>query len=177
MIQDSKTSKHGTAISIYGWGVLLIGASSIGKTELALELIDRGHKLVADDMVMIEKMPHQTLLMFPDNNAIGYVHIRGIGFINIASVYNMFDRVATSSKLDLVIHLVDDKSLISKEPSQHLAENILILDIPILQCTLPTGRSRNLVLLTELIVKYYKQIQDGHNPNLEFIHKHNILLQ
>lgn len=168
MSKDLVTNLHGTAVNIYDYGVLITGESGIGKTELALSLIDRGHKFIADDSVMVETIHQNSLLMSTNQEATGYMHVRGLGFLQVRQLYNL-DRVFANSKLDIIIELVNDGKLLNKDLHIPLMDKLVILDISVTRFKLPIGQGRNLTLLSEVIVKYYNQLLNGHDSNLEFI--------
>ena len=163
---------HATAVSVFNCGVLITGSSGIGKSELALELVDRGHKLIADDIAVVEKSSDNKLIISADADAIGYMHIRGLGFINLTKHYNNFSSTDINSYLDLIIELVDDITLLNKQNISPLTNKVDILDEKVVKYLLPIGHYRHLAVLTENIVRQYMQLRTGYNANNDFIEKH-----
>ena len=172
MDKNPKINLHGVGVSILGCGVLIIGESGIGKSELALSLIDHGHKFVVDDSILIEKLANNELIMSAINFAEPFMHVRGIGFINIARMYNNFTQVLSSSKVDLVVELCSDDLLLDINPIQPLLRKHNILDIDVTKFILPIGNNRSLALLVETMVRYYIQLQNGYDATYDFTQRH-----
>lgn len=164
---------HGVGLNIFGYGVILTGDSSVGKTDLGLELISRGHKFVADDALNI--CQHNQELIFSNPLSQFIMHIRSIGFIDIEQTYGSAHTMHSSS-LDVIIHL-SNESLNNLDPLQQPKQEILIQGLPVMQYTLIQGQQRPLALLTELLVKYHEQNLNGFDSHRQFINTHTRLLQ
>ncbi len=160
---------HGEALNIYDCGTLLTGDNAIGKSDIALELISRGHKFIADDAVSINKTSEQLDLTNTSNQFI--MHIRGIGFINIEQVFGSNATIAIS-KLDLIIHLSNTPIEIL-DPLVQPQSKKEILNIAVTEYVLPFGKNRPIVCLIETIVKYHLQLQNGIDSHNTFIKQHN----
>jgi HPr kinase/phosphorylase len=134
---SERTRVHGVLVDVYGVGVLLRGKSGIGKSEAALDLVARGHRLVADDLVEIRKVAHRRLLG-TSNQSLGFhMEIRGLGIIN---VLDLFGTTSTRERIpiDLVVHLVEwaelpnpDRTGLNEETSQLLEVEIPLVHIPV----------------------------------------------
>ncbi len=176
MDNGQKTNLHGFGVNVFGVGVLILGKSGIGKSELGLGLIDRGHKFVVDDFVVIEKDSDETLWMSALDFAEPFIHIRGIGFIDISRIYSNISNIMSSSKLDLVIELSEDNELLNKDVITQSQIQHLILNTTIEKRMLPIGNNRNLCLLVEILVKSYIQLKNGYDSTQYFLDNHSNLL-
>jgi HPr kinase/phosphorylase len=162
---------HGTAVLIDNLGVLICGESGSGKTDLALELISRGHKFIADDVVVIKKTDDNQLLMTADTNNINFAHLRGVGFIDVSKCFTKNSTVINyQSNLSLIIRLTNSESAnlttINLEPL-----NTEIMGVKVPTTALVTTRYRNLALVSELIVKNFILVKNGYNANNVFLEK------
>jgi HPr kinase/phosphorylase len=156
-------SYHGTALQIYACGVIISGESGIGKSELALSLINRGHKLIADDSIKLEINQNKVNLISQNT----FMHIRGIGFINIAKTHDI-NHLSSMMPLCLIIELTNTTSIPSNPLQQlHSIEQIANLNFSKFQ--LPVMQNRPLADLIEIIVKYWQNCQNGHNSHTDFI--------
>ena len=171
-----RVTRHGVLMEIYGEGVLLIGESGIGKSETAVELIKRGHRLIADDAVEIKKVSSTSLMGCAPTLIRNYIELRGIGIIN---VLNLFGAGSTkdSTTIDLVANIIPWDA--SKEVcidrlglEEHYYE-ILGVNLPL--NTIPVTPGRNLAVILEVAAMNNRQRRMGHNAALEFteqINKH-----
>lgn len=158
---------HGVLIDVYGIGILITGESGVGKSETALELIKRGHRLVADDAVEIKRVEDDLLIgQAPD--LIKYLmEIRGIGILDIKSLYGV-GAINSKKSIDMVVYLENwddskyyDRLGIDQEYTQ-------ILEVPIEKVTIPVKPGRNLAMIIEVAAKNYRQKQMGYNAAREF---------
>jgi len=139
---------HGTLVAVYGIGILILGKSGVGKSECALELIERGHRLVADDMVEIKKVD-ETLLMGSGSPILKHhMEIRGLGIINVRDIFGI-GSVRNRKRIELVVLLEEWDS--SKEYDrlgmEEMMYNILDLEVPFL--TIPVRPGRNIPIIME----------------------------
>ena len=140
----------GTFINVLDVGVLLIGEAKMGKSEIALNLLDKGHKFIADDIVEIKKI-NDKIVGFGVNMIKNLMHIDGIGFLDIKKIYPK-NTIEKEREIDIIIELeTEEVDTIKKE---NLFLNIKGVDIPLIK--LKVNFKRNLPLLIELIVKNYK---------------------
>ncbi len=155
-------ARHGGLIDVYGVGIFLTGESGIGKSETALELIKRGHRLVADDVVEIRKISDSVLVGQAPDVIRHLMEIRGIGLVDVSILYGM-GAVMQSKTITLSIHLeagdVKDVDRLGVEP-EYL--NLLGLDIP--KITIPVRPGRNLAIIIEVAAMNFRLKSLGHNP-------------
>ena len=149
-------------VELYGQGVLILGESGVGKSETAVELINRGHRLIADDAVEIKKVSSKSLVGFSPDIIRHFIELRGIGIVDVKNIYGM-GAVKESEKIDLIIHLeawekgkqYDRLGLVDEYT------NILGLDIPSL--TIPVKPGRNLAVIFEVAAMNNRQKRMGYN--------------
>ena len=157
-----RLTTHGVLVEIYGEGVLLMGDSGIGKSETALELIKRGHRLVADDAVEIKKVHRSHLVGTAPEIIRYYMELRGIGVINVRHIYGV-GAVKPSTGIDLVVKMENwvpgkayDRLGLSSE-----TETILGVELPCV--TIPVTPGRNLAVILELAAMNNRQKKMGFN--------------
>lgn len=167
---------HACALSIYGLGVLITGSSGVGKSELTLQLIDRGHKFIADDIVVLDKTQNGSVILSATNLMLPFLFVRGVGFLNISKMFGMHN-IVTCKQLDLIINLVDsqEKTQQEIEPLTQLISNKDVLDIKIPQMELSNNKSRPLALLVEVMVQYHKDKSSGYDSHQDFLNRHSFL--
>ena len=161
------TSVHGVFMSIYGKGVLLTGESGAGKSEIALELIKRGHQLVADDRVDIKRV-HNVLSGEAPYILAGMLEIRGIGIIDVTKMFGA-NSVLAKQNVDYVIHM--EKWNVNTEYARAGIENKEtrnILDIEVPMITLPVREGRSMAVIVESAVANFSLIEMGHDSSKEF---------
>lgn len=163
---------HGIAFEIFDRGVVIIGKSGIGKSELGLELIDRGHRLICDDLVAGELVDNKVIISPPQEFGVGFMEIRGIGFIDLARFYGAHN-ISHAQELFIVIQLVDNEilDLINQDRLRQLISKVDVLGIQFPLYKLPIGANRNLPILVELIVKYAIECSMGYDSHLAFINQ------
>lgn len=163
------TSYHGTMVEVFGVGVLIQGDSSVGKSEAALGLIERGHRLIADDVVQIKKRDH-----FLEGSGVElskhHMEIRGIGIINVANLYGVVC-VRDHKSIDIVVHLEqwNDKHFYDRVGMEEKWCKILDIDIPM--HVLPVKPGRDVVLLLETIALNHRLKEMGYHSAKEFHNK------
>ena len=159
-------TRHGVLMDVYGEGVLIFGDSGIGKSETAIELIKRGHRLVADDAVEIKRIG-ATLVGTAPELIRNYLEVRGVGVIDVEKLFGV-GSVQDSTQIDLVIQFekwADDKFY----DRLGLDENdTTILDVPVPQITIPVSAGRNLAAIVELAAMNNRQKKHGFNSAREF---------
>ncbi|MCK5361218.1 MAG: hypothetical protein KAJ95_11360, partial [Gammaproteobacteria bacterium] len=155
---------------VMGHGVLLTGESGIGKSELALELISKGHHLVADDAVTLRRTSPEHLEGYCDPRFSHFLEVRGLGILNINE---MFGKAATrlSKRIELIVNLQRmDAQLISKMDRLHQQQNTRdILGITIPEVTVPVTSGRNLSVMIEAAVRNQILVTRGYNAVEDFI--------
>lgn len=164
------TTIHGVLMDVFNVGVLLFGVSGIGKSECALDLILRGHRLVSDDVVVIKKYGRDRLVGSGPPDFQFHMELRGLGIINIKDLFGVSALCANKS-IDLAIHLVRWKSdeeydRLGLEDSRHQ-----FLDVAVPLITMPVAPGRNLATLVEVAVRLQLLKSQGYNPSQEFVRK------
>ena len=157
-----RVTLHGVLVEIYGEGVLLMGDSGIGKSETALELIKRGHRLIADDAVEIRKINHQRLHGAAPEMIRYYMELRGIGVINVRHIYGV-GAVKPEGGIDLVVLMepwIDGKAY-DRLGLPEETETILGVELP--KVTIPVRPGRNLAVILELAAMNNRQKKMGFN--------------
>ncbi len=157
-----RITRHGVLVEVYGEGILILGESGVGKSEAAVELMKRGHRLVADDAVEIKKVSSKALVGSSPDIIRHFIEIRGIGIVDVKRIFGM-GAVKDTEKIDLVIHLetwqrgkqYDRLGLVDEYT------NILGLDIPSL--TIPVRPGRNLAIIFEVAAMNNRQRRMGYN--------------
>lgn len=162
-----RITRHGVLVEVYGEGLLLLGDSGIGKSETAIELVKRGHRLIADDAVEIKRVSATTLVGSAPKIIRHYVELRGIGIVDIKRLFGM-GAVKDTEKIDLVINL---ESWVDGKMYDRLgldSESIDILGINIPAITIPVRPGRNLAIILEIAAMNNRQKRMGYNTALEF---------
>ncbi|EIT87004.1 HPr kinase/phosphorylase [Fictibacillus macauensis ZFHKF-1] len=161
------TAVHGVLVDIYGIGVLIKGDSGVGKSETALELVKRGHRLVADDSVEIRQQDEETLVGSPPELIQHLLEIRGLGIINVMTLFGA-GAIRNYKKISLIIHLEtwDSKKVYDRLGLDEETMRILETDVPIL--TLPVRPGRNLAVIIEVAAMNFRLKRMGMNAAQQF---------
>ena len=167
-----RISRHGVLIEAYGEGVLIVGESGIGKSEAALELVKRGHRLIADDAVEIKKISASSLLGTSPELIRNYIELRGIGIINVAKLFGI-GAIKKDNEINLVVNIVpwnthENYDRLGLE--DHYTE---ILGVNVPMYTIPITPGRNLAMIIEVAAMNNRQRRIGYNAALEFIEQIN----
>ena len=160
-------TRHGVLVEVYGEGVLILGDSGIGKSETAIELIKRGHRLIADDAVEISKVSEKTLVGKAPEIIRHYTELRGIGIVDIRRIFGM-GAVKETEKIQLVIkleHWIEGKSY-DRMGLDNETFTILGIDIP--SITIPVRPGRNLAVVLEIAAMNSRLKRMGYNTADEF---------
>ena len=164
------TRLHGTLLEIYGLGVLLLGASGVGKSEAALDLITRGHSLVADDRVSIKRYPNGELVGFSDEPIKHHMELRGLGIVNVKDLFGLA-AVRERRQVDLVVQLEPWQQGQSYE-RLGLDETVYtILDTPCPFIRMPVAPGRNIANLVEIAARNHVLKLQGTHSAREFARK------
>ncbi|MBE7029939.1 MAG: HPr(Ser) kinase/phosphatase [Ruminococcaceae bacterium] len=157
-----RITRHGVLVEVYGEGVLLLGDSGVGKSETAIELVKRGHRLVADDAVEIKRVSDKSLVGSAPEIIRHFIELRGIGIIDVKRIFGM-GAVKDTEKIDMIIHLElwqDGKQYDRLGLSTEYTD-ILGLQIPSL--TVPVKPGRNLAIIVEIAAMNNRQKRMGYN--------------
>jgi HPr kinase/phosphorylase len=162
-------TRHGVLMDVYGEGVLLTGDSGIGKSETAIELVMRGHRLVADDAVEIRRISNQLLGTAPEVIR-HYIELRGIGVIDIRQLFGM-RAIKTESLIDLVVHLEqwDNTKFYDRLGIDDHFIDIMDLKVPCV--TIPVRPGRNLASIVEVAAMNNRHRRYGYNAAEELVKK------
>ena len=157
-----RITMHGVLVEVYGEGVLMIGESGVGKSETALELVKRGHRLVADDVVEIRKVSNRTLVGSSPDIIRHFIEIRGVGIIDVKNLYGV-GAVKMTENINLVVHmeLWDTNKQYDRLGINDEYTEILGLKIPSL--TIPVRPGRNLAIIIEVAAMNHRQKKMGYN--------------
>jgi HPr kinase/phosphorylase len=159
------THKHGVFMRILGQGVLLTGANGAGKSSLALELIERQHRLVADDAPLFYRFPETRYIYGICPSLLrGFLHVRDLGTLHVGKLFG-YQALAGVTSLELVIELHDTDQLMQQSPLSpyHRHQQLLGSEVPVIK--LSTKGHRNLALLVETAVKNHILYMDGYDAN------------
>ena len=162
-----RVTRHGVLMEIYGEGVLLTGESGIGKSEAAVELLKRGHRLISDDAVEIKKISGNSLIGTAPELIRDYVELRGIGIVNVAKLFGM-GAVKIDNSIDLVVNIVpwSTHEVYDRLGLEDQYTEILGVKIPM--NTIPITPGRNLAVILEVAAMNNRQRKFGYNPAREF---------
>ena len=167
-----RVTQHGVLMEIYGAGLLLIGESGIGKSETAVELLKRGHRLIADDAVEIRKVAKEKLMGTAPELIRNYIELRGIGIVNVAKLFGM-GAVKTENYIDLVVNIVpwNTEEVYDRMGVEEHFMDILGVQVPMY--TIPVTPGRNLAVILEVAAMNNRQRKMGYNPAMEFTERVN----
>lgn len=166
-------SLHGVLLDVLGMGVMITGESGVGKSELALELISRGHGLVADDVVELRRIAPETLEGRCPPMLRDYLEVRGLGMLNIRTIFGE-TAVRRRKNMKLIVHLQNSggagSGMLERLPISDLTESIMNVDIR--KVIIPVAPGRNLAVLVEAAVRNYVLQLRGIDGTREFIERH-----
>jgi len=165
-----RISIHGVLVDVYGEGLLIMGESGIGKSEAALELIKRGHRLVSDDVVEIKRVSDETLIGSAPNITRHFIELRGIGIIDVKTLFGV-ESVKNTQSIDLVIKLEEwnrdqeyDRLGLEEQYTEFLGNKVVCHSIPI-------RPGRNLAVICESAAVNYRQKKMGYNAAREIYNR------
>lgn len=167
-----RITRHGVLMEVYGEGLLLIGDSGIGKSETAVELLKRGHRLIADDAVEIKKVSGNSLVGTAPELIRNYVELRGIGIVNVAHLFGM-GAVKLENEINLVVNIVpwNNHEVYDRLGLEDQFMDILGVRLPM--NTIPVTPGRNLAVILEVAAMNNRQRKLGYNSALEFTERIN----
>ena len=163
-----RITRHGVLIEIYGEGVLIVGESGVGKSETAIELVKRGHRLVADDAVEIKKVSAISLVGSSPENIRHFIELRGIGIVNVRRLYGM-GSIKNTERIDLVVKLEpwDPDRFYDRMGVDSEFTNILGVNVP--SITIPVKPGRNLAVILEVAAMNNREKKMGYNAAQELL--------
>ena len=162
-----RITRHGVFVEVYGGGILLIGESGVGKSEAAIELVKRGHRLIADDAVEIRRTSDTALVGTSPESIRHYIELRGLGVIDVRRLFGI-GAVKLMDKVELVIHMEEwrDDVVYDRLGIDTTTTEILGIEVP--SITIPVKPGRNLAAIIEVAAMNNRQKQMGYNAALEF---------
>ncbi|MBA2659844.1 MAG: HPr kinase/phosphorylase [Nitrosospira sp.] len=167
------SSRHGVLLDVLGMGVMITGESGVGKSELALELVSRGHGLVADDIVELYRIAPETLEGRCPPMLRDFLEVRGLGMLNIRTIFGE-TAVRRKKNMKLIVHLQKPSSAdfnsLERLPINDVTENIL--EVNIRKVIIPVAAGRNLAVLVEAAVRNYVLQLRGIDSAKEFLVRH-----
>ena len=167
-----RITRHGVLVEVFGVGLLLIGESGLGKSEAAVELLKRGHRLIADDAVEIRKVTSGSLVGTAPKLIRNYVELRGIGIVNVAKMFGM-SAVKDENEIDLVVNIVPWNNNEAYDRLGLDDQYMEILDVQVPMNTIPITPGRNLAVILEVAAMNNRQRNMGYNPAKEFTEQLN----
>lgn len=162
-----RITRHGVLVEVYGEGMLILGESGIGKSETAIELVKRGHRLIADDAVEIKRVSAKTLVGTAPELIRYYIELRGIGIVDVRRIFGM-GAVKATERIDMVINLEhwNPEKMYDRFGLDEEYADILGIKIPSL--TIPVHPGRNLAIILEIAAMNNRQKKMGYNTAEEF---------
>jgi HPr kinase/phosphorylase len=161
-----RISLHGVLIDILGVGVLILGKSGIGKTECALDLVMRGHRLVVDDLIQIEKKQDDALYGFSHDLGRHHMEVRGLGIIDIEKLFGV-SAIRHKKQIELVVELVDPEECMDDRMGLE-EKTYTILEVEIPRKRIPIRPGRNLTAIVEVAARDYLLKKRGYHAAKEF---------
>ena len=163
-----RITRHGVLIEVYGEGILLVGDSGVGKSETAIELIKRGHRLIADDAVEIRRVSSKSLVGRAPENIRHFIELRGVGIINVSRVYGA-GAVKVTETVDLVVQLEPWDPQKNYQRTGLETEYYEILGVKIPSTEIPVSPGRNLAVVLETAAINNRQKKMGYNAAKELL--------
>ena len=163
-----RITRHSVLVEVYGEGILLVGDSGVGKSETAIELIKRGHRLIADDAVEIRRVSSKSLVGQSPENIRHFIELRGIGIINARRIFGM-GAVKLQEKIDMCINLEiwDATKVYDRMGMDSEYTEILGIKVPVM--TIPVKPGRNLAIIIEVAAMNNRQKKMGYNAAYELL--------
>ena len=158
-----RITRHGVLVEVYGEGILILGESGVGKSETAIELVKRGHRLVADDAVEIKRVSDKTLVGSSPDIIRHFIELRGIGIVDVRRIFGM-GSIKETEKIDLVINLEVWNEKKYYDRLGLVTEYAEILDIEVPCLNIPVRPGRNLAVVIEVAAMNNRQKRFGYNP-------------
>ena len=163
-----RVTRHGVLVEVYGEGILITGDSGVGKSETAIELVKRGHRLIADDAVELKRASSKTLVGSAPENIRHFIELRGVGIINARRIFGM-SAIKQTEKVDMIIHLEnwDSNKVYDRMGMANEFGDILGVEIPLI--TIPVKPGRNIAVIIEVAAMNNRQKKLGYNATHELL--------
>lgn len=165
-----RVTRHGVLVEVYGEGILLLGESGVGKSETAIELVKRGHRLIADDAVEIRKVSNKTVVGSSPENIRHFMELRGVGIINARRLFGI-GAVKMTEKINMIVQLEQwDASKVYDRMGMN-DEYTDVLGVNVSSLTIPVKPGRNLAIIIEVAAMNNRQKRMGYNAAQELLEK------
>jgi HPr kinase/phosphorylase len=161
------TTMHGSLVDVYGVGLLFMGRSGIGKSECALDLVERGHRLVADDLVIIRRHGHDVLIGRGHEHAQHFMEIRGVGLIDIRALFGI-RAVRQQKRIEVVVQLEDWDSTQPYDRTGLEAAEMTVLDVALPRVVVPLNPGKNITVIAEVLAMRHLLKYSGVDSAREF---------
>ncbi len=163
-----RITRHGVLVEVYGEGILLLGESGVGKSETAIELVKRGHRLIADDAVEIRRVSNKSLVGAAPSNIRHFIELRGIGIVNVSRIFGV-GAVKLTEKIDFIINIEpwDSEKTYDRMGLEEQTTEILGMEIP--SVTIPVKPGRNLAVIIEVAAMNNRQKKLGYNAAADLL--------
>lgn len=161
------TALHGSLVDVYGIGLLLMGRSGIGKSEIALDLIERGHRLVADDVVLVSRTIRGILVGMSGETLRDHMEIRGLGILNVRNMFGV-RAVRVQKRIEVVVKLVEWNDSVTFDRIGLEEDWVSILDVEVPQVTVPIYPGKNITVIAEAIAMNHQLKIQGYHTAHEF---------
>ena len=171
-----RISQHGVLVDMYGMGVLIIGGSGIGKSETALELIQRGHRLVADDRVELYMMDERRIIGEPPEILRNLIEIRGVGVIDVVNLFGV-GSIRTKKRVDLIINLEHWDRNKKYDRLGYNLDKMSIFNVDIPKLSIPVRVGRNLSIIIEIATMNIRAKEMGYDATKTFENNLNKLIE
>jgi HPr kinase/phosphorylase len=145
-----RTTLHGSLADVYGVGLLFVGRSGIGKSECVLDLVERGHRLVADDVVQVTRRGHDVLIGRGHELAAHHMEIRGIGLIDIPALFGV-RAVRQQKRIEVIVQLEDWETAKDSDRSGLTRQDTMILEVPVPKVVVPLNPGKNITVISEVV--------------------------
>lgn len=145
-----RTTLHGSLADVYGVGLLFVGRSGIGKSECVLDLVERGHRLVADDVVQITRRGHDVLIGKGHELAAHHMEIRGVGLIDIPALFGV-RAVRQQKRIEVIVQLDDWETARDADRTGLTRDEVIILDVPVPKVVVPLNPGKNITVISEVV--------------------------
>ena len=165
-----RVTRHGVLVEVYGEGILLLGESGVGKSETAIELVKRGHRLIADDAVEIRRVSAKTLVGSSPENIRHFMELRGVGIINARRLFGI-GAVKMTKKINMIVQLEQWDATKVYDRMGMNEEYTDVLGVQVSSLTIPVKPGRNLAIIIEVAAMNNRQKRMGYNAAQELLEK------
>lgn len=163
-----QTVIHGSMVEVYGVGMLIIGEPGIGKSECVLDLVERGHRFVADDVVLVKRIRPHTVTAYSNSRLRHYMEIRGLGIVNIKDLFGIW-AVRPQKDVDIIVKLLGWDVIKELDRSGLECRTETILDVIIPLVTIPVTPGKNMTVISEVIaMNFLREKIEGVSSGAEF---------